>query len=126
MENIIQTTEMDSEDPFSYTNSQTEIHQSLEDIITKINPKMLTKTIQLYKYRLKRDTTINNSSFYSKITSFVKENLQCNTMIARICPGSHIGCAICRYYTKESCSGVCTAQDIICNAALISCISEKK
>ena len=121
-DNLIKTTET----KYSNINSQMEIDQSPEDIIRKINPKMLTKAIQFYKHRLKRETTSTNSTFYSKITSFVKENLQCNTMIGRICPGSHIGCAICRYYTKESCSSVCTAQDIICNAALIGCISENK
>jgi hypothetical protein len=121
----MKTRQMEPKSHVHDISNEMENDESATEKITKTNPNMLTTSVQFFKYRLKRDSPSTNSTFYSKITSFVKENMKCNTMIGRICPGSHIGCAICRYYTKASCSGVCTAQDIICNAALISCLSEK-
>ena len=125
MSNNMKTRQMETKSHVYDISKEMENDESAVEEMKKINPNILRTSDQLFTYRLKRDSPNINSTFYSKITSFVKENIKCNTFITRICPGSHIGCAVCRYYTKESCSGICTAQDIICNAALISCLSDK-
>ena len=123
MSNNMETRQIEAKSHVYDFSNKMENNESATKKITKLIPNMLTTSLQ---YRLKRDSPNINSTFYSTITSFVKENMKCNTMIGRICPSSHIGCAICRYYTTESCNSLCTATDIICNAAFINCVSETR
>jgi len=75
--------------------------------------------------RLKRDAPTSNSTFISKVTTFMTENIECNTVIGRICPGTGIGCTFCQYFSRGTCSNICSVTDIICNAAIMRCLGEK-
>ena len=77
------------------------------------------------RYRPKRHAQDSNSTIPFAIPSFVTEYVQCNTVIRRVCPGAGIGCTVCQYYSKGTCTAVCTVKDIICNAALMRCLDEK-
>ena len=76
--------------------------------------------------RHKRDTQNSNATLVSKVTTFMTQNIECNTVIARICPGTGIGCTFCKYFSKGTCSNICSVTDIICNAAIMRCLGDKE
>ena len=99
---------------------------SSEEIIAKMSENMFKKAMQPLRYRIKRESQSSNSTLLSKITSFARENIECNSIVRRMCPGSGIGCSLCNYFSEGICSGVCTLKDVICNAAFMRCIQKKR
>ena len=89
--------------------------------------KQLKISPEFAKIRIKRDSFVSNSTIFSRIITFVNDNVlvECNTMMKHLCPGSGIGCTICNYFSKGSCTSVCTMTDIVCNATLMRCLKRR-
>merc|ERR1712088_819506 len=92
---------------------------------TKMEKPRLNPINTYFGLRLKRDAQTSNSTFISKVTAFMTENIECNTVISRLCPGTGIGCTFCQYFSKGTCSNICSVTDVICNAAIMRCLGEK-
>ena len=54
------------------------------------------------------------------------ENIECDTVMNRICPGAGIGCILCQFFSEGTCNNVCTVKSTICNAAIMRCLWDKK
>ena len=72
--------------------------------------------------RLKRSAKKSNSTLISKLRNFMTENIECDTVMNRICPGAGIGCIICQFFSEGTCNNVCTVRVTICNAAIMRCL----
>ena len=90
-------------------------------------PSKIKKPIQnlAKKYlglRLKRSAKKSNSTLISKLRNFMTENIECDTVMNRICPGAGIGCILCQFFSEGTCNNVCTVKSTICNAAIMRCL----
>ena len=92
-----------------------------------MNPgkQKLKEDVQSNRNRSRRETQDKNPTFMSRMTRFLDDNVKCSFMMKHMCPSSGIGCTMCNYFAKGSCSHVCTVTDVICNANYMRCFGTK-
>ena len=92
---------------------------------TKPGNRKFKEAVQSNRNRSRRETQDENPTFMSKMTRFLDDNVKCSFMMQHMCPSTGIGCTMCNYFAKGSCTSVCTVTDVICNANYMRCFGTK-